>query len=302
MFFLSFQSTHSRGVRLVLPPTSQTERCFNPRTHEECDQIAPLCTISYAGFNPRTHEECDLAILTGRTSLLCFNPRTHEECDLFTRMADLLRRSFNPRTHEECDNSPKRSQMFQDCFNPRTHEECDPIRRYISHHLAVSIHALTRSATFYKTLGRDSFVVSIHALTRSATCCLASLILRLQVSIHALTRSATYDSDAKVGDQLFQSTHSRGVRPFEIFAVSWWFVSIHALTRSATISINCTCSDILCFNPRTHEECDFCFITLKLPMSCFNPRTHEECDRTQSPKACDFLFQSTHSRGVRRKR
>ncbi len=56
----------------------------------------------------------------------------------------------------------------------------------------------------------------------------------------------------------FQSTHSRGVRP-------------NAGLRS---------SPFFCFNPRTHEECDFLYIQHKwVIFSSFNPRTHEECDR-----------------------
>ena len=61
-------------------------------------------------------------------------------------MANL--KHFNPRTHEECDRSFGRLVSELIYFNPRTHEECDTggyhvvIRRN-----AISIHALTRSAT-----------------------------------------------------------------------------------------------------------------------------------------------------------
>ena len=98
----------------------------------------------------------------------------------------------------------------------------------------------------------------------------------------------------------FQSTHSRGVRPI-------------------LPPFDKLCS---CFNPRTHEECDDghrCALTYGC---CFNPRTHEECDNfyfflgnafgvsihalTRSATSISvresiklFLFQSTHSRGVR---
>ena len=78
-------------------------------------------------------------------------------------------------------------------------------------------------------------------------------------------------------------------------------VSIHALTRSATSSANAWLFEQLCFNPRTHEECDglcylsytdrkgfqsthsrgvrhyYTFAHVRLWV-CFNPRTHEECD------------------------
>ena len=55
------------------------------------------------------------------------------------------------------------------------------------------------------------------------------------------------------------------------------------------------------FNPRTHEECDSLADRHYIRNYDFNPRTHEECD--VHPKCvCQFadLFQSTHSRGVRR--
>ena len=125
MFFLSFQSTHSRGVRRSVRPLDFLRQSFNPRTHEECDQIAPLCTISYAGFNPRTHEECDIARKVYVRETFGFNPRTHEECDAVQSIMTRLMISFNPRTHEECDIT-----LF-----------------VLKSNLNVSIHALTRSAT-----------------------------------------------------------------------------------------------------------------------------------------------------------
>ena len=38
-----FQSTHSRGVRLADKLQAGEYDRFNPRTHEECDQIMELC-------------------------------------------------------------------------------------------------------------------------------------------------------------------------------------------------------------------------------------------------------------------
>ena len=120
-------------------------------------------------------------------------------------------------------------------FNPRTHEECDD------------------TLWIYRTF--------------------------LQVSIHALTRSATSKGFCKgIIFDLFQSTHSRGVRPH----FCDWFcrhiaVSIHALTRSATYSLS----------------------LIETVKGCFNPRTHEECDDNILVESYFSLFQSTHSRGVR---
>ena len=80
---------------------------------------------------------------------------------------------------------------------------------------------------------------------------------------------------------MFQSTHSRGVR--------------HSKKK-------CIGRYSQCFNPRTHEECDLIQLLLLQLIHGFNPRTHEECD----PAFVELLFgwnvfQSTHSRGVRRK-
>ena len=56
------------------------------------------------------------------------------------------------------------------------------------------------------------------------------------------------------------------------------------------------------FNPRTHEECDIKPWRLHGVKINFNPRTHEECDALRSDEtACTCKFQSTHSRGVRRR-
>ena len=55
-------------------------------------------------------------------------------------------------------------------------------------------------------------------------------------------------------------------------------ISIHALTRSATSHWQARCLLVSHFNPRTHEECDGVKLTID---------------------EMAYLFQSTHSRGVR---
>ena len=165
----------------------------------------------------------------------CFNPRTHEECDTdLTRRYD-NRRKFQSTHSRGVRQSPRtgivRKSMFQSThsrgvrpkkagylarligFNPRTHEECDPPPAPGS----IPITA-----------------VSIHALTRSATLTFSNAERLLSVSIHALTRSATANSCWPSLRRWFQSTHSRGVRPLVIALTARLFVSIHALTRSAT--------------------------------------------------------------------
>ena len=80
---------------------------------------------------------------------------------------------------------------------------------------------------------------------------------------------------------MFQSTHPRRVRLREshIFC-DYCRVSIHAPTKGAT---SCGCSQAsasYCFNPRTHEGCDWRASAHSWRRSCFNPRTHEGCDAT----------------------
>ncbi len=76
-------------------------------------------------------------------------------------------------------------------FNPRTREECDtPIDPIIAVSF-VSIHALVKSATFFKTDFSDRQSVSIHALVKSATSRMTRQHQAYKVSIHALVKSAT---------------------------------------------------------------------------------------------------------------
>ena len=101
---------------------------------------------------------------------------------------------------------------------------------------------------------------------------------QLNISIHALTRSATLQRQSCICQEIFQSTHSRGVRPL----------------------VNTPMASPFYFNPRTHEECDSTLQLMSHRWCYFNPRTHEECDRLLVKLVNRMLlFQSTHSRGVR---
>ena len=57
--YIKFQSTHSRGVRHVLLFLLDIQYYFNPRTREECDNLSILALCHLGYFNPRTREECD---------------------------------------------------------------------------------------------------------------------------------------------------------------------------------------------------------------------------------------------------
>ena len=147
--------------------------------------------------------------------------------------------------------------VVTECFNPRTHEECDSMSvKQFWNQVLVSIHALTRSATQFQDLGFS--------------------ICKFQ-STHS--RGVRHQSLVGSSDRAwFQSTHSRGVRlnGNRMTSISVRFQSTHSrgVRRSRQKSYSCRG----CFNPRTHEECDYISF-----VSCF----------------AIHPFQSTHSRGVR---
>ena len=60
-------------------------------------------SVGSEDFNPRTHEECDNIQLVDSRKVIYFNPRTHEECDAIITLNAFVIADFNPRTHEECD-------------------------------------------------------------------------------------------------------------------------------------------------------------------------------------------------------
>ena len=104
----------------------------------------------------------------------------------------------------------------------------------------------------------------------------------------------------RVVSKMFQSTHSRGVRQVMILGTIQYRVSIHALTRSATrLFSSYRTEDQVSIHALTRSATICQFTGLK-DKNGFNPRTHEECDG-QIDKFYDykFGFQSTHSRGVR---
>ena len=239
-----FQSTHSRGVRPTVQAINHhirvsihaltrsatpchahyrtSQRCFNPRTHEECDDDCSATSSQSESFQS-THSR------GVRPQLLhVIAPELGVSIHALTRSATPAcypmwpNESFNPRTHEECDPSPVCTIGDKPSFNPRTHEECDFAVLFIKLIYYVSIHALTRSAT----LRLRDVVSSVPGFNpRTHEECDYSEMIHLDGGIE------------------FQSTHSRGVRPFP------WQIRISGTG----------------FNPRTHEECDNrcndCYVT-----------------------------------------
>ena len=99
---------------------------------------------------------------------------------------------------------------------------------------------------------------------------------------------------------MFQSTHSRGVRQSGYSALSCFTaVSIHALTRSATSRKKVVAMTFTMFQSTHSRGVRQSSISTESDISCFNPRTHEECDSQKEQNTSCIVFQSTHSRGVR---
>ena len=187
----------------------------------------------------------------------------------------------------------------------------------------ISIHALTRSATkyadyvdglskFQSTHSRGvrhpaslvSFLtkyISIHALTRSATKLKPRIRVRRIISIHALTRSATLNNmEDVIGAKISIHALTRSATFYANELLATDFISIHALTRSATSAKINYCPMCGNFNPRTHEECDGLLKWTSKQAPEFQS-THSRGVR-RKPKIQQRLaelFQSTHSRGVR---
>ena len=143
------------------------------------------------------------------------------------------------------------------------------------------------------------------------------------ISIHAPTWGATKRKGGDFLTALFQSTHPRGVRLQQSFNVK----SLHNFNPRTHVGCDRSKKRRLCarlhFNPRTHVGCDSVCLTALRRSFNFNPRTHVGCDTFPGPlKTLLFIsihaptwgatrlvensadvtqFQSTHSRGVRRR-
>ena len=166
------------------------------------------------------------------------------------------------------------------CFNPHTHEGCDGKQvTHIDTNQQVSIHTPTKGVTqrkisttavskFQSTHPRRVWQpfpnyeyqyknVSIHTPTKGVTCGCNRTSDRTQVSIH---------------------TPTKGVTRYLLLLELRQQVSIHTPTKGVTKAFFFLVSFNLCFNPHTHEGCDYCKPVRPDRTSCFNPHTHEGCD------------------------
>ena len=108
-----------------------------------------MCLIKpIINFNPRSHEESDRLLFTISCIVFYFNPRSHEESDLLT-LINMLNMF-----------------VFQSTLSRRERQNDSP---KWCHLVMISIHALTKRATFFLNSFLLFFRISIHALTKRAT-------------------------------------------------------------------------------------------------------------------------------------
>ena len=185
-----FQSTHSRRVRHVGSAFYRNLQSFNPRTHEECDAAkANIESVFNVSIHALTKSATCQQYKDFRQDIVSIHALTKSATGCQPKHLT-FKHCFNPRTHEECDRCLLFFRHSWTCFNPRTHEECDfPCIRHrcIS---VVSIHALTKSAT-WTYVGIPAFE-SFNPRTHEECDRFPSFLSPVfNVSIHALTKSAT---------------------------------------------------------------------------------------------------------------
>ena len=170
---------------------------------------------------------------------------------------------------------------------------------------------------------RVKHIISINALAWSATFNSVALSVGMPISINALAWSATVTQCRTVSwTQVFQSTHSHGVRqpPHSFFNTVFHFNQRTRMECDFIGSKSSSC--VPYFNQRTRMECDirrrshwrkYEYFNQRTRMECdafkckrsswrknFNQRTRMECDKHKALKRImSYIFQSTHSHGVR---
>ena len=168
---LTFQSTHSRGVRRHGGRVPRVDKKFQSThsrgvRHYWSDEMLEPAEISIH------------ALTRSATPSL-----------LFLMCASVGFQSTHSRG--------VRRKWFKRCYNANqfqsTHSRGVRRNQYDMTAITtmISIHALTRSATRLQSYASRWWGISIHALTRSATEMGSAGELLAEISIHALTRSAT---------------------------------------------------------------------------------------------------------------
>ena len=97
-------------------------------------------------------------------------------------------------------------------FNPRTREGCDHGELASEPVTHISIHAPAKGATGCQNMELRQCKISIHAPAKGATLAAFPKPLDIPISIHAPAKGATKFMQARVQEEIFQSTHPRRVR------------------------------------------------------------------------------------------
>ena len=189
---LKFQSTHPRGVRLMLYQYYFSNEYFNPRTHVGCDpglSTDLAAAVEFQSTHPRgVRRMCILRVTkswyisihaptwgatdTSNTFALKFTvfQSTHPR-GVRPGCTPLPHRPyyFNPRTHVGCDTDKLSDFTRVAHFNPRTHVGCDTHgleskspKPYFNPRTHVGCDR-------YTPLRCTNFAISIHAPTWGAT-------------------------------------------------------------------------------------------------------------------------------------
>ena len=191
---VEFQSTHPRRVRLrALRLVAQDNHVsIHAPTKGATGTPLPLLNTQ-RGFNPRTHEGCDLQNLRQLGIIVLFqstHPRRVRPNISAVVSPSVLFQSTHPRRVRHPNGSRAHHHAG---FNPRTHEGCDEIQ--LRSVVLVGTFQSTHPRRVRREYGCSSSparLVSIHAPTKGATAHPCRYLIRSVVSIHAPTKGATW--------------------------------------------------------------------------------------------------------------
>ena len=233
-----FQSTHPRGVRHTIAAAFDLCQSFNPRTHMGCDvspsegNVIPIVSIHAPTWGATYH-----AILWNFPKSVSIHAPTWGATAALLAPQGTKGVSIHAPTWGATLSHPKsiKGRRFQST-HPRGVRP--PAALIFCKDSTVSIHAPTWGATCRyvtpsllaafqsthprgvrpseKTTISSIESVSIHAPTWGATFARLPDEPPLAVSIHAPTWGATNRQRSDIHNAKFQSTHPRGVRPFNV--------------------------------------------------------------------------------------
>ena len=193
---------------------------------------------------------------------------------------NLCYQCFNPHTHEGCDFHNRIFLMLLQGFNPHTHEGCDKLTTDSEPNCGVSIHTPTKGVTFVRFESQIPYFQfqSTHPRRVWLKAAVSSGAVRVfqsthprrvwlsyrfnvcyfqVVSIHTPTKGVTkLRCDKSKELRVSIHTPTKGVTQMPFVQYKALHVSIHTPTKGVT-SRECSIVVVSCFNPHTHEGCDF---------------------------------------------